>query len=403
MFKDEADFEKVVGRLNIDTEPNPAHRENLRRQMLSVFNQAEQESATRIIVFRTLRRLTMKSPITKIAAAAAIIIAVLIGLNIVGTSTPAFAEIVKPFLIARTASFKMTMEVEGVPTQTFDCFYAEPMRMRQTNHEQGAIVISDFQQGKIVTLMPAQNKAMIVEMENLPEDQSKFNMFREIRKHLQEAQDTEDESVQFLGEKKIDGLTVIGYHVQKPAVDITVWADPQTKLPVEMTNTSGPTTYTMTEIVFDVELDESLFNLEIPEGYTIRTMQVDASEPTEDDLVEMFRIWAKHMDGNLPSVLDMNATMEFVKYQHKKLKEKGQEPSEEIALELQKTIMRMGRGGVFVQQLPAESDWHYVGKDVKFPDAEKPIFWYRPEGSETYRVIYGDLSIKDVAPENLPQ
>jgi len=403
MFKDEADFEKVVGRLNIDTEPNPAHRENLRRQMLSVFNRAKQESATRIIVFRTLRRLTMKSPITKIAAAAAIIIAVLIGLNIVGTSTPAFAEIVKPFLIARTASFKMTMEVEGVPTQTFDCFYAEPMRMRQTNHEQGAIVISDFQQGKIVTLMPAQNKAMIVEMENLPEDQSKFNMFREIRKHLQEAQDTEDESVQFLGEKKIDGLTVIGYHVQKPAVDITVWADPQTKLPVEMTNTSGPTTYTMTEIVFDVELDESLFNLEIPEGYTIRTMQVDASEPTEDDLVEMFRIWAKHMDGNLPSVLDMNATMEFVKYQHKKLKEKGQEPSEEIALELQKTIMRMGRGGVFVQQLPAESDWHYVGKDVKFPDAEKPIFWYRPEGSETYRVIYGDLSIKDVAPENLPQ
>ncbi len=403
MFKDEADFEKVVGRLNIDTEPNPAHRENLRRQMLSVFNQAEQESATRIIVFRTLRNLIMKSPITKIAAAAVIIIAVLIGLNIVGTSTPAFAEIVKPFLTARTASFKMTMEVESVPTQTFDCLYAEPIRMRQTNHEQGAIVISDFQQGKIVTLMPAQNKAMIVELENMPEDQGKFNMFSEIRKHIQEAQQTQDESVQFLGEKKINGLTVIGYHVQKPAVDITVWADPQTKLPVEMTNTSGPTTYTMTDIVFNVELDESLFSLEIPEGYTIRTMQVDASKPTEKDLIELFRIWAEHMDGNLPSVLDLNATMEFVKYQQKKMKEKGQEPSEESVLELQKTIMRMGRGAVFVQQLPTESDWHYTGKDVKFGDAEKPIFWYRPEGSKTYRVIYGDLSIKSVALENLPQ
>lgn len=345
----------------------------------------------------------MKSPITKIAAAAVIIIAVLIGLNIVGTSTPAFAEIVKPFLTARTASFKMTMEVESVPTQTFDCLYAEPIRMRQTNHEQGAIVISDFQQGKIVTLMPAQNKAMIVELENMPEDQGKFNMFSEIRKHIQEAQQTQDESVQFLGEKKINGLTVIGYHVQKPAVDITVWADPQTKLPVEMTNTSGPTTYTMTDIVFNVELDESLFSLEIPEGYTIRTMQVDASKPTEKDLIELFRIWAEHMDGNLPSVLDLNATMEFVKYQQKKMKEKGQEPSEESVLELQKTIMRMGRGAVFVQQLPTESDWHYTGKDVKFGDAEKPIFWYRPEGSKTYRVIYGDLSIKSVALENLPQ
>jgi hypothetical protein len=57
MFKDEADFEKVVGRLNVDTEPNPAHRQKLRRRVLSVFNQAEQESATRIIVFRTLRRI----------------------------------------------------------------------------------------------------------------------------------------------------------------------------------------------------------------------------------------------------------------------------------------------------------------------------------------------------------
>ena len=348
-------------------------------------------------------RIIMKNRISKLAAAAAIIIALLIGLNILGTSTPAFAEVVQSLLNIKTATFKMSMEVEGVPTQTFDCLYAEPIRMRQTNHEQGAIVISDFQQGKIVTLMPAQNKAVIVEMENMPEDEDKFNMFREIRKHLQEAQDTEDESVQFLGEKKIDGLTVIGYHVQKPGVDIIVWADPQTKLPVEMTNTSGPTTYTMTNIVFDVELDESLFSLEIPEGYTIRTMQIDASEPTEEDLINMFRTWAEHTDGNLPSVLDMNATMEFVKYQQKKMKEKGQEPSEESVLELQKTIMRMGRGAVFVQQLAAESDWHYTGKDVKFGDAGKAIFWYRPEGSETYHVIYGDLSVKDVSPEDLPK
>jgi len=405
MFKDEADFKKVVGRLNIDTEPNAEHRENLRRQMLSVFSQTEQKPSSRIIVFRTLRRITMKSSITKIAAAAVIIIAVLISLNILGTSTPAFAEIVKPFLTARTASFKMTMEVEGVPTQTFDCLYAEPAHMRQTNNEQGAVVISDLQKGKIVTLSPAQKRAFVVELENMPddEDQSQFNLFSEIRKHIQEAQQTQDESVQFLGEKEINGLRVIGYHVQKPIVDITVWADPQTKLPVEMINKSGPTTYTMTDIVFDVELDESLFNLEIPDGYTVHTMQVDASEPTEKDLINMFRIWAEHMDGNLPSALEMNAMMEFMQYQRKKMKEQGIEPTEKTMLELQKTIQKMSRGGMFVQKLPADSDWHYAGKGVKFGDADTAIFWYRPEGSETYRVIYGDLSVKDVAPQNLPQ
>lgn len=352
----------------------------------------------------------MKSPITKLAAAAVIIIAVLAGINYfggpIGVATPAFADVVRSFLTARTATFKMTMKVQGTPTQTFDCMFAEPIRMRQTNQEHGAIVISDLQQGKIVTLMPAQKRALVIEMENMPnedEDQSQFNMFHEIRKRLQEVQETEDESLEFLGEREIDGLTAIGYHVEKPGVDIIVWANAETLLPIEMENTMGPTTYTMSDIVFDVELDESLFDLEIPEEYTVRTMQVDASEPTEKDLLEMFRVWADHMDGNLPSVLDMSASMEFVKYQQKKMKEKGQEPSEESVLEMQKIIMKMSRGGMFVQQLPAESDWHYTGEDATFGDADTLIFWYRPEGSETYRVIYGDLKVKDVAPENLPE
>ena len=403
MFKDEADFEKVVDRLKIDTQPNPTHRENLRRTMLATFK--EEQPVILTIVLRTLRRTIMKSPVTKIAAAAAIIIAVLIGFLPIGSSTPAFAEIIQPFLTARTASFKMTMEVEGAPTQTFDCVYAEPIHMRQTNHEHGAVVISDLSKGKIVTLVPAQKKAYVMELENIPEgqDQSEFNMFSNIRQHILEAQASEDVSGEFLGQKQINGLTTIGYHVQKPGIDMTVWADPKTKLPVQMTNTMEPTTYTLTDIIFNVEVEESLFSLEIPAEYTVQTMQVDASGPTENDLIEMFRIWAEHMDGNLPSDLEMTNIMEFMKQQLKKMMENGQEPSEESAIQWQQTSMNMGRGITFVKQLPTESDWHYLGKDVRFGEAGKPIFWYKPEGSQTYRVIYGDLSIKDVTPENLPQ
>jgi hypothetical protein len=48
-------------------------------------------------------------------------------------------------------------------------------------------------------------------------------------------------------------------------------------------------------------------------------------------------------------------------------------------------------------------DWSYVGAGIKLGDASKPVFWYRPQGAENYRVIYGDLSVKDVAAENLPK
>ena len=352
----------------------------------------------------SLWRTIMKSPLAKLATAAVIAIAVLIGINLTGRSGVAFADIVQPFLTARTATFKMTMEVQGAPTQTFDCLYAEPIRMRQTTTDGSVVVISDLRQGKIVTLIAAQKQAVVMEITNIPDDpnENQFNMFGEIRRHIQEAQEAPDDSVTFLGEQQIDGRTVVGYRVQKPAVDLTIWADRQTQLPVELKNVAGPTTYTMTDIAFDVDLDESLFDLTIPDGYEVGTLHADATEPTEMDLLETFRIWAEHTEGGLPSSLDMNAPMAFVMAQRTKLMQAGQEPSREGMLQLQQTIMDMSRGLTFVQQLPADSDWHYVGKDVTFGDTEAHIFWYRPAGSETYRVIYGDLHIDDVSATELP-
>lgn len=356
---------------------------------------------------------------TKIAVAVLIIIGIggIIAVFTRGTgSGVTFADIVRPLLTARTATFKATYKVKGFPAQTFEGMFMEPARMRHTTAE-GVIIISGLQQGKIITLtlVPAEKKAMVMEMGNIPEmenipeneDQSQFNIFLVFRRFIQQAQETEDESVEFLGEQEINGLSAIGYQVQKPGVDITVWADAETLLPIRLEMSMGPVANIMSDIVFDVELDEALFTLEIPEEYTVRTfpLQVDASEPTEKDLFEMFRVWTDQMDGSFPSVLDKNATMfnamiEFVKYQKKKMREKGQEePSEQDI----KTIMKISRGGMFVQQLPPESDWHYAGKGVKLGDADTPVFWYQPKDSDTYCVIYGDLSVKDVAPEDLPK
>ena len=44
-----------------------------------------------------------------------------------------------------------------------------------------------------------------------------------------------------------------------------------------------------------------------------------------------------------------------------------------------------------------------VGEDVEFGDADTPVCWWKPPGSKTYRVIYGDLSIRDVEPNDLPE
>ncbi|MCG7854167.1 MAG: hypothetical protein MIO92_16750, partial [Methanosarcinaceae archaeon] len=65
--------------------------------------------------------------------------------------------------------------------------------------------------------------------------------------------------------------------------------------------------------------------------------------------------------------------------------------------------MSFAKGMLFHQILENQGEWNYAGAGVKLGDAAKAIFWYQPSGSQTYRVIYGDLAVKDVAGEDLPK
>ncbi|UCG57642.1 MAG: hypothetical protein JSU70_22595 [Phycisphaerales bacterium] len=346
----------------------------------------------------------MKSRKTKLAAAAAVIAAVIVGIHHFGRSVEsvAIADIVQPLLTARTATFKITIGGQGVPSQEFDGMFMEPCRMRHAKPGGGTVIV-DLEQGTFVTLLPQLKRAVVLELTNVPEDPGDLNFFQYIRMRMIEAQPLGDESVEFLGEQELDGQSAIGYRAQKPGLDATVWANSETKMPIRIEVFDEPMIITMSNIAFDMELDESLFSLDVPEGYTVETFHKDLSEPTEEDFVESFRIWSEHMDGKFPSRMHRGAVNEFFKYQQEKMKEKGIEPSVEDIMQMQQIAIDMTHGFPFVESLPSESDWHYAGKDVKFGDANIPIFWYRPEGSNTYRVIYGDLTVKDVPPDGLPK
>ena len=51
--------------------------------------------------------------------------------------------------------------------------------------------------------------------------------------------------------------------------------------------------------------------------------------------------------------------------------------------------------------LTSANDSHYVGKDVKLGTPDRPIFWYKPTGADKYSVIYADLSVKDMASDDV--
>ena len=234
-------------------------------------------------------RIIMNSRITKLAAAAVIIIAVLIGINQFGGSidmaTPAFADIVQPLLTAETGTFKMTINVvsSGLdwincgdePVQTIEVLFSGPARTRW-NIPTGEVLVANMQYGKVMILIPHKMQAAVMQVSppGVIPRHNRFNKVLELRRLIQYALETEDDSVEYLGEQQINGNTAIGYHITGHG-DITIWANAKTRLPIQIEQTMGAEKAVVTDITYDIELDESLFNVEPPEGYSVAAPEDD--------------------------------------------------------------------------------------------------------------------------------
>ena len=359
-------------------------------------------------------RRTMRNPVTKLALAAAVVLAIVVGIYGLGGSEPAFADVVKPMLAAHTATYTMVCQMSHGQTLRGQVQFKEPGFVRQVA-EFGSgpfpqlVEITNPVEGKRLVLMPAQKTALVLDLKNAKPQSDQSRAFQQFRETIQRAQAGADGSIESLGRSQIGGRDVIGYRFTEGIQDITIWADARSLLPVQIEKTVRADTESlsmvMSDIQFDVSLDPSLFSTAMPEGYTAQSMQQDESTAAQRDLVELLRFWSETTGGHFPSALDRTLFKEVDQI----LRAKGVRPDKSKGLAdpavkaFLGATLKAERAHNFVQALPKEADWHYAGKDAVFGDAAKPIFWYRPSGSATYRVIYADLSIRDVAPADLPK
>ena len=351
---------------------------------------------------RDIWRRIMESKVSKIAAAAVIIAAVLIGIHQFGGPIEgvAWADVVRPILTARTVVFNVIMaEGENVPITRVMNMGTQRVRgevLSPDGKTVQAISIVDYDTSRMLQLIPSQKRAVLIEMKDLPEKPE--NILEEMRNIITDLQNDPDFSVEPLGEHEIDGRIATGFRAMGPDEEVTVWADSETALPIRMEQKWRQMQFTCTDFQFDIDMDETLFSMEIPEGYSaLPTAEVSIGGSNEQNLIEALRIYAEIiLEGFFPNEFIGQEYMDDVMKNREKWSQYSQEQKLEFGLKLL-------RGYTFIQLLKDENDWNYVGKGVKFGDEESPVCWYRPTDSETYRVIYGDLSVKDVAPEDLPE
>jgi hypothetical protein len=205
--------------------------------------------------------------------------------------------------------------------------------------------------------------------------------------------------VEELGTHEIDGQEAVGFLARHPKAEVTIWADPETALPVRIEQVSGQMKIICKNVKFDVPMDESQFSMDVPDGYKLQQVELDLMGATEEEFIEGLRIRAEVFGGG--QFPDSVAVEDFVKEapsMEKKIDALGLSDEEETEQGLKIT-----RHLLFIRFFKGQGKWHYAGSGVKLGDAETAIFWYRPEGSETYRVIYGDLRVEDVAPQDLSE
>ena len=347
-----------------------------------------------------IRRTIMKSPMLKIAAAAVIIIAVLIGINPF-ESTITFADVVKPLLNARTLILDIVVNIggSGVDEDTdpvvHDTIVDQRIR-RVVSTQEHVVNIFDTENAKMLTLHTEGKIAVYSDTQGLVQDITQ-NYVTFLLDIITDIQNNPDLEAKELGEKEIDGQKVIGFFAR----NLTIWADAETGLPVRIEGNEPGLSVVYKNFQFNIPVEElePQVSMEIPDGYNLvesKQSEFDMGTPTEQDLVDCLRFWAEDlMDGNFPETIGMTELTKMLPQVEAKLAE-----SITSAEEGTQKGMSLGKGMLFHMSL---KDRHYAGSGVKVGEADKAVFWYLPDGADTYRVIYGDLSVKDVAEENLPK
>jgi hypothetical protein len=376
-------------------EPNPEviarDLENARKNLLAQTTEQQPKQ-------HDIWRIIMRTKTFKLAAAAIIIIAVSLGIHeLVGIPGPsvAWADVVESILNARTVSLDILIGSGDSDFVIHDDVKGSLIRRTVSKMEHADIII-DLEQQQLLSIDHDKKTATYVGLEGLG---SIPNYVEHLQNLIKKLQDHPDVQVDSQGLREVDGQEYFVFVASAGNDSITIWADPDTALPIRIEHSTPNMVISCDNMKFNVEFEESLFSMEVPDGYkTEDAGAINFQEGNESNFVESLRIWAEVIEGGqFPESINLEDIVNIGPKIEKAFDQAGLTDEEQTSLAL-----KWGQGLVFIRFFKGQGQWHYAGQGVKLGDGEKPIFWYQPKDSETWRVIYGDLRVEDVAEENLP-
>ncbi len=239
-----------------------------------------------------LWRKIMSMKITKLTAAAVIIIGIFWGLTFIGgpdMASIAFADVLE-HIHSLSYTFDLTTVTSKQASDTVQAMVLEPGRMRMdvTVGLGKTSSVLDTAEGKSMILFHQFKVAQVHDMTSMVEDYGVEGILFLCTKSIENLWDMRDGTEEELGEKEIEGQTAVGFKVfqedQYIRSETTIWAHAKTAAPIlvemiilPLEDSQEQMKFIMNNFKLDVELDEELFSVAVPPGYTL-AYQLDLDE-----------------------------------------------------------------------------------------------------------------------------
>ncbi len=376
-------------------------------------------------------RIKAMKTLPKLAAAAVIIIAVLLGIYYFGSSievaSVAWGQVAEKVEQAKTFVYRMKMTLTGMPGLP----EGEPTEIEVItyNSSEYGIRTDAYMAGKIAAqtyIIP--DKEVLITVIHEQKQYIRMRLTDELlTKTKEESHDPKEMVKEFtkseytkLGRKTIDGIEAEGIESRHPRImgglfdDVLgqVWVDVKTDLPVlmevECSSSDGSIQMKLVMDQFEwdvVELGASAFEPNIPADYELAAdVEIPAMDST--GAIAGLATFAELTGGRYPSSLEMMAaiTEATEALRDKMLADPNRDPNKPPDQQkIIQEVMKVQTVCIFYGQLlTEEKDPAYYGDKVtaEFPDAVL-MRWKIEDG--LYRIIFGDLTTEDVTPERLAE
>ena len=316
------------------------------------------------------------------------------------TEATAFAAMAQKLREAHRLSYNTTTESPDIkPPLKMKVLFKEP-NLYRAEAPGGLVTIIDSSRGKHLLLDPTAKTALLLEGKPAAAPASLgagVGLIGRLR------QLTEGDAKP-IGEKAIGGIKARGYLVNNLGMQMTIWVDPATRLPILLESSNRidgkEIRSTVSDFQIDPEMDDGLFRTDPPTGYALRKGESDTRSMDEKTFLEpekaveaFLRMFATKTGGTFPNLLD--ASMDFDKAFPKNKIGTLPDPDTLRAVYAYARVLMATRN--------LKGGFGYKSDGVKLGDADKILFWYRPEGATHYRALFGDLHAADVTEDRLPE